>query len=57
MRELEQRLKVFTEFAMAHREWEENVLTYGGSWCDEMIEQFKDEFEHVQTLRKRALGV
>lgn len=54
--ELEDRLRKLTDFARAHEKLEASILTDGGSWVEEMFEQFQPEFEKVQKLRNDAIG-
>lgn len=57
IRDIEQRLKAFRAFAVAHMNLEAKFLTDGGSWVDEMIEQFRDEVDEVGSLRNKAMRI
>jgi len=50
---LEDKLALLVDFALAHEKWEARVLTDGGPWVDEMIDE---EFQHVQYLRCQAMA-
>lgn len=50
--ELEDRLKLFVKFALAHEEWEAKLLTDGGSHVDQLID---DDFKRLQRLRNEAV--
>lgn len=55
--DLERRLKVFTNYALAHQAWEAQVLLDESPWFDEMDDDLMVGFEKLQTLRNEALGV
>lgn len=57
IRQLQERLKSFTIFALAHEEWEAAALNDDGPWIDNMPEDIHDKFMEVQKLRNEALGI
>jgi hypothetical protein len=48
-------VKLFTEFALAHEEWEASILNDYGPWFDRIPEELHDNFVEVQRLRNKAL--
>lgn len=57
IRELEGRIRAFTEFALAQEEWEATILTEEDPWFDLMPEESREGFEEVQRLRNKAMGL
>lgn len=57
VRQLTERLRAFTEFALAQQQWEADVLDDDGPWFDQMPEPLLQRFEEIQRLRNKALGV
>jgi hypothetical protein len=55
IQELTERLKRFTEFAIAHMEWDAMVLSEDGPWIDLVPGYFWRKFEEVQRLRNLAM--
>lgn len=57
IRELQEKLRRFTEFAIAHELWEVMFLNDDGFWFDQMPRDILKKFEEVQRLRNQAMGV
>jgi len=53
IRDLEDRLSLLVDFALAHEAWEAKVLTDGGAWVKEMLDE---QFERVRSLRVKAMS-
>jgi hypothetical protein len=57
IRILTEKLRKFTDFAIAQMEWEAAVLNDDSPWFDRMPEAFMEKFEEVQRLRKEAMPI
>lgn len=55
IRQLTDKLRKFTDFALAHEDWEADVLDDHSPWFDQMPEELTDSFDEVQRLRNLAM--
>jgi hypothetical protein len=57
IRQLQDRVRAFAEFALAQGDWEGMVLDDDGPWFDRMPGAARDKYDEVQRLRNRALSL
>lgn len=56
IRQLREQIKKFTDFALAHQEFEAAMLNDDSPWFESMPEDVHVKMEEVQSLRNQALG-
>lgn len=54
IRELEEKLKRFAEFATAFEEFEWSALSSDGKWFEEMPAKVREDYKRAQAYRSRA---